>query len=244
MGVRSIDRSVSNGQLRGGRQASKDDGSDRDPGIPKFYFLRTGKPTIEKEPLRMPKERAVLPRSRSASGLTGEAATPGAVGRALRGAGGSMLRAPLPAASAPLTLARLAEDLAPPDVMESRGLEEAPPGIIECRARLEAFRNAAVEAISLEAIMSIEEKRNMPAMGSLSSNQAEVPRRLQKVSPKNKQDMPMDGASAASGTGAASEWEASGDLPGVEETKRKLDAFKAEVARAARADAAAQMIRM
>eukprot|EP00931_Biecheleriopsis_adriatica_P085909 TRINITY_DN60679_c0_g1_i1.p1 TRINITY_DN60679_c0_g1~~TRINITY_DN60679_c0_g1_i1.p1 ORF type:complete len:257 (+),score=61.82 TRINITY_DN60679_c0_g1_i1:38-772(+) len=244
-----MQRAVSSSQLRGARRAPKDEGALREPGIPKFYFLRTGNPTIEKEPVRLPVSRERhLTRSHSASALTSGHASE----RALRSAGGSVLgRSPGQGRrppSLPLTLARLAEDLAPPDVLD-HDAEEPPPGIIECRSKLEAFRSAAVEAISLEALLSIEHKRQVSLEDEAKIRTPKDEAGASKRGAHKAKSLFMEDAAALAAPRDASEAgsptsDAGGPLPGVEETRRKLAALQAEVARAAREEAAAQMIRM
>lgn len=161
---------------------------ERDPGIPKYYFLRTSKPLKPRK----------LTRSLSGpSGASGNSLAPAdRRQQQLRRVGAATLRAK------PLSLASLAEDLAP--AFHSESVEELPPGISECRSKLEAFRSAAVEAISTEASMQIEQQRK----NTFSTSVPEKPKRRQAgYRPPHKPAL-------------------EGPPPGVDECRRKLLAFK------------------
>ncbi|CAK9098610.1 unnamed protein product [Durusdinium trenchii] len=161
--------------------------SDKDPGVPNYYFLRTSKPLRPKR----------LARSESGPHLS---TAPVENQRVLCHAGRSTLRKPL-------SLASLAEDLAP--AFHSESVEELPPGIYECRSKLEAFRSAAVEAISMEAQMQIEQQRkNAPSPKAEKTK----PKRQVGYRPKPATEGP----------------------PGIDECRRKLLAFKEIVERAER----------
>jgi len=219
-----VARSSSSGQLRG-RQPAED--SERDPGIPKFYFLRTGGPIGGPIQKVQPKERSLR---RSNSAASSVVSTPTGGGRSLRGLGDSLLRAP-PATS----LTRLAEDLAPPDVVDPKADEPLPPGIVECRSKLEAFRSAAVDAISLEALLSIENKRQaLPA--ALQNQQHDVSRTMRRGMPQAAEASQLRQGYDPK-VQSANMLEDEGPPPGVDEVKRKLAEFQAEVARASRAEA-------
>ncbi|OLQ11256.1 hypothetical protein AK812_SmicGene4935 [Symbiodinium microadriaticum] len=169
-----------------------------DPGIPKYYFLRKTVKQPGQKNSQPPQQRKM---SRSES-LPTQPATlrPESAGR-LRGTGSAVLR------QKPLTLAALAEDLAPIS-RSAQGLQneetkaELPPGIAECRSKLEAFRSAAVEAISMEALLHIDKQRKEPAPMPLQPPQDRAPLRGR-----------YQGSSPAT---AASE----GGLPGVDECRR------------------------
>lgn len=204
MPAKTFQRSASGAQLRSGRHGIDKQGPSPDPGIPRFYFYRSD--ASQKEPPRKGKSFAKN-RGQHQETLT-------STGRSLRGAGGSMLRS----ASGPMLLTRLAEDLAPPDTVQVSN-QELPPGILDCRNRLEAFRVAAVEAISMEALMSIHNKTHPLQVENVSS----------KDDRQGKARSDASGHITDCGDPSIDFQEAP---PGVQECKRSLNAFMAEVARA------------
>lgn len=117
--------------------------------------------------------------------------------------------------SGPMLLTKLAEDLAPADTMQVSN-EELPPGVLDCRNRLEAFRNAAVEAISMEALMSIHNKKHPVQVENIQSKE-------------DRQSKPRGSME--------------GPPPGVQECKQNLGVFMAEVAKAKMMQAETSMIR-
>eukprot|EP00434_Breviolum_minutum_P014694 symbB.v1.2.012958.t1/scaffold906.1/size153294/3 len=190
---------------------------ERDPGIPKYYFLRTSKPLKPRK----------LTRSESAPAPFRATAPVDSRQQHLRRVGAATLKAK------PLSLASLAEagfcttrhtaagsacldlqDLAPS--IHSHSVEELPPGISECRSKLEAFRSAAVEAISTEAMMQIEQQRkNAPSTNALHDKPAMKHKRQVGYRPPHKPAI-------------------EGMPPGIDECKRKLLAFKEIVEQAER----------
>eukprot|EP00435_Cladocopium_sp_Y103_P054676 s634_g17.t2 len=171
--------------------------AERDPGIPKYYFLRTSKPL---------KPRKVT-RSLSGPAPFGNTAPADSRQQQLRRVGAATLRAK------PLSLASLAEDLAPAFHRDS--VDELPPGISECRSKLEAFRSAAVEAISTEASMQIEQQRKNALSTSAIHEKPTMKRRQAGYRPPHRPAL-------------------EGPLPGVDECRRKLLAFKEVVEQAER----------
>mmetsp|Transcript_92165 Transcript_92165/g.112866 ORF Transcript_92165/g.112866 Transcript_92165/m.112866 type:complete len:205 (-) Transcript_92165:183-797(-) len=171
---------------------------ERDPGIPKYYFLRTSKPLKPRK----------LTRSESGPAPFRNTAPTESRQQQLRRVGAATLRAK------PLSLASLAEDLAPH--FHSDSVEELPPGISECRTKLEAFRSAAVEAISTEASMQIEQQRkNAESMTSTAHDKPPMKRRQAGYRPPYRPAI-------------------EGPPPGIDECRRKLLAFKEVVEKAER----------
>lgn len=169
---------------------------ERDPGIPKYYFLRTSKPLKPRK----------LTRSLSGPAPVSNTAPADSRQQQLRRVGAATLR------TKPLSLASLAEDLAP--AFHSDSVEELPPGISECRSRLEAFRSAAVEAISTEASMQIEQQRKNAFSTSALD---EKPRKRRQAGYRPPHKLALEGPP-----------------PGVDECRRKLLAFKELVEQAER----------
>mmetsp|Transcript_41025 Transcript_41025/g.76287 ORF Transcript_41025/g.76287 Transcript_41025/m.76287 type:complete len:203 (+) Transcript_41025:58-666(+) len=189
-------------------------GEEQEPGVPKYYFLRK---SVKPPPPKPAKASRPGKMTRSDSLPTQLAVTVRPESGRLRAVRGSALRP-----AKPLTLAALAQDLAPSRLGDGQeAASELPPGIVECRSKLEAFRNAAVEAISMEALLQVEQQRR------------ELPPLIEErpTSRTRKQGRPLS-ATASEGT-----------LPGVDECRRKLLAFREIVERAERAEAATKLIR-
>eukprot|EP00933_Yihiella_yeosuensis_P016425 TRINITY_DN14042_c1_g1_i1.p1 TRINITY_DN14042_c1_g1~~TRINITY_DN14042_c1_g1_i1.p1 ORF type:complete len:269 (-),score=65.69 TRINITY_DN14042_c1_g1_i1:264-1070(-) len=253
MGVQQLgQRSASSSHIRGKKKAAKDfEDIESDPGVPKSYILRNGHFLgIQKEvQLSRPPPRdgsnssgGALVRSRSSGVLEGRAGTPtNGKGQWQSRGRGSSLRG----SDVKLTqLAQVvAQDLSQTNFRmiahklagaEKQDADEPPPdGIVECRARLEAFRAAAVEAISLEALLAIDQRKAQKAEQVATAAAAKT--QTNSGSPSSRLLAHGKGSEAVrclrrSPQGNQAAQQASQEEaevpPGIEEVKRHLDALR------------------